>query len=284
MTSKVIEMFAPDLPTLARQINEEHAAVGRALSTMLERARRAGELLLQAKAQVGHGGWQPWLAEHFNGSYRTAATYMQVARGWDEIQAKSAGSAHLSLDGALKLLAEPCEDVDAADDDDAPPAEFRDAGAVATVAQQDPRRCHRCGGGLSKDDPDLGPCWSCRQATPAVADDDSPAPARLREPEPPGPTPEDFGQTMESEIEALERRNAELEALVESLQSGDLEREITAWSAKYARLNARLQQALTTSNELRKQASYQGKVLAQVRNLLGVEKSSQIVSALKERL
>lgn len=91
---------------LAIEINAEHlAAVGKARQA-LEHARRAGELLLQAKAAVGHGGWLPWLAANVKFSERTAQAYMRLAAGWDQL-AKSAVVADLPLRDALGLLAEP---------------------------------------------------------------------------------------------------------------------------------------------------------------------------------
>ena len=50
------------LVSLASDINREHQfAFGKAREA-LEHARRAGELLIQAKAGVPHGEWLPWLA------------------------------------------------------------------------------------------------------------------------------------------------------------------------------------------------------------------------------
>src|SRR5262245_8017705 len=43
-----------------------------------EHYRRAGEMLLEARAQVEHGQWGPWLTQHFALSARTAAAYMQL--------------------------------------------------------------------------------------------------------------------------------------------------------------------------------------------------------------
>lgn len=40
--------------TLAVEINQEHQAAIAAASTAVEHARRCGELLLRAKAEIGH--------------------------------------------------------------------------------------------------------------------------------------------------------------------------------------------------------------------------------------
>lgn len=95
-----------ELPALALAINEEHALAEQYASMAIHRANRAGELLNIAKAQVPHGRWIPWLTENCpKVSTRRAQEYMRLAREWPALQAKCADSAHLTIDGALKLLA-----------------------------------------------------------------------------------------------------------------------------------------------------------------------------------
>jgi hypothetical protein len=61
------------LADLAARIRAEHEAVIIFMKKGLERAIRAGELLLEAKAQIGkHGQWLPWLREHCQVPERTA--------------------------------------------------------------------------------------------------------------------------------------------------------------------------------------------------------------------
>ncbi len=99
-----------DLPTLADQIKHEHAAVRLSIQSGLEHARRAGELLVQAKALIAHGGWIEWLAANTGISTRTAQAYMQVTRRYAELTSGDTQRvAHLSLRDGLKLLAEPNE-------------------------------------------------------------------------------------------------------------------------------------------------------------------------------
>ncbi len=89
---------------LATEINAEHqAAFGKAREA-LEHARRAGELLLLAKAEVEHGQWKNWLTVNITFSERTAQAYMSVAREWPAIEAKAQTSADLSVNRALALL------------------------------------------------------------------------------------------------------------------------------------------------------------------------------------
>jgi DUF3102 family protein len=51
----------------------------------IEHYRRAGEMLLEAKAQMPHGEWKPWLQRNFNRSYMTATNYMRLAMAHREV-------------------------------------------------------------------------------------------------------------------------------------------------------------------------------------------------------
>ena len=98
----------PALATLAAEINSEHEAADGHARKAIEHARAAGDKLLLAKAHVAHGQWLPWLAANCpKVSIRRAQEYMRVAREWPALQAKYADSAHLTIDGALALLAAP---------------------------------------------------------------------------------------------------------------------------------------------------------------------------------
>ena len=50
-----------DLATLANEINDHHDRATEAARTAIEHVRECGELLIQAKAQLGHGGFLGWL-------------------------------------------------------------------------------------------------------------------------------------------------------------------------------------------------------------------------------
>jgi hypothetical protein len=68
------------LDKLATLIQQRHEAVAASLKEAVSNAIAAGELLLEAKKQVGHGEWLPWLAENCDISERTAQAYMRLAR------------------------------------------------------------------------------------------------------------------------------------------------------------------------------------------------------------
>lgn len=78
MVSELI-VTAPSPFDCARIANEEHALARQAGESMLEHAMRAGQALIDAKAQLTHGEWLPWLEANFVASERLARYYMQVA-------------------------------------------------------------------------------------------------------------------------------------------------------------------------------------------------------------
>jgi hypothetical protein len=101
--------LARPMSALAAEIADEHAAALAAASEALTHARRAGELLLEAKARVPHGSWGPWLEEHFPASARTARLYMSVAERWEELPAGDQNGNGLPLRAAARLLSKPRE-------------------------------------------------------------------------------------------------------------------------------------------------------------------------------
>ncbi len=101
-----------NLAELASAINQEHQKCAQAAQTCLERARRAGELLAQAKKECGHGKWLPWVKANLKFGDRQAQKYLRVFREWENLPNANSNS-DLSLDTGLKLLAgdrEPGED------------------------------------------------------------------------------------------------------------------------------------------------------------------------------
>jgi phage N-6-adenine-methyltransferase len=96
--------------TLSTQINTEHQACMQAAGKALDHAMRCGDLLSEAKSTCKHGEWQGWLDDNFDGSDRSAQAYMRLAGKREQIEQNRRGSADLSIDGALKLLAGPKSD------------------------------------------------------------------------------------------------------------------------------------------------------------------------------
>jgi Protein of unknown function (DUF3102) len=103
MAATAILGFPARLSRLARQINAEHGHVRQAQEAMAGHARRAGELLVDAKKQVQHGEWLPWLAANCpDVSPDTAQVYMRIARRWPDLPAERAR--FLSIRECLTIL------------------------------------------------------------------------------------------------------------------------------------------------------------------------------------
>jgi hypothetical protein len=68
------------LEAIASEIRKEVEAAEHAWQGAVTHAIRAGELLIEAKAQVRHGEWLPWIEANFPGRPRTAQDYMRLAR------------------------------------------------------------------------------------------------------------------------------------------------------------------------------------------------------------
>lgn len=100
----VIALREATLPQLASQANLLHREYESAALTTVSLAMRCGELLTEAKDRVAHGEWLPWLAEHFDGSERTARGYMQLASA---PEANRQRIADMTLSAALRAVVDP---------------------------------------------------------------------------------------------------------------------------------------------------------------------------------
>jgi phage N-6-adenine-methyltransferase len=93
---------------LAERIEHEHRLAEDHARDALEHAFRCGELLIEAKRLVGHGGFLPWLAENIAGfGARQAQKYMRAAQNRELLAANANSGSHLTT--ALRALAEPRE-------------------------------------------------------------------------------------------------------------------------------------------------------------------------------
>jgi hypothetical protein len=110
MTTEVHADLAPlagdnSLTDLAARIRAEHEAVSEGLKESVRHAIAAGELLIEAKGQLGHGQWLPWLRDRCTISEGTAQLYMRVAKNRAEIEAQIRnGVAALSLNEVAAVL------------------------------------------------------------------------------------------------------------------------------------------------------------------------------------
>ena len=88
-----------DIETITGEILEAKRAGGETILTI-------GRCLIEAKEQLPHGEWLPWLNERVEFSERTARNFMRLAREWSNRQAL----ADLGAAKALTLLALPPEE------------------------------------------------------------------------------------------------------------------------------------------------------------------------------
>lgn len=91
---------------LAERINAAHAAAHSAARSAIEHASGCGRLLLEAKAQLAHGEWLPWIEANLSFGSRQAQKYIRLHRYAAELP-NATSDAHSTIDGALAALAEP---------------------------------------------------------------------------------------------------------------------------------------------------------------------------------
>lgn len=94
------------LDAIAARANDAHRQVNRSSSETLSLAKQAGEILQEAKSDLKHGEWIPWLESNFEGSVRTAQLYLQVFENWAQLEANTQHVSHLSLRGALASISD----------------------------------------------------------------------------------------------------------------------------------------------------------------------------------
>jgi len=137
------------LAAIAKTIAEAHKEFLALAGRSLAKAKGIGDLLVEAKSMVARGDWSAWLEAWFPGSERSAQGYMRLSNRWEEIETKSAETADLTIDAAMKFLAKPKPE-----------------------PQPQPERvCPNCGGTSFDDD---GDCTSCFEPPPNDAPAESP--------------------------------------------------------------------------------------------------------------
>lgn len=128
-----------------------------------------------------------------------------------------------------------------------------------------------------EDSPDIAPVI---EVPTEIAEKGPPPPLALVQDD----EPEDLdAMDLGKELEAAQEEIDQLRAENESLAATDLGAEVRKWTQKYAQLEGRLRQAITTGNEAARQAKYQGQLLQKIRKALNVERDSQILDALMRR-
>jgi hypothetical protein len=116
ITNTGINSDPHEFADLAARIRAEHEAFQASARTTLDHACRCGDLLIEAKRQVGeHGRWGDWLREYCHLSNRRAQAYMRLARNQEAIAANASATAHLTIEAALQSLAKPKHEAKAHD-------------------------------------------------------------------------------------------------------------------------------------------------------------------------
>jgi hypothetical protein len=105
MTATLVSPEPTTLEQLADAISAEHQALQASLKTTLFHALRCGQLLIEAKRKLSHGGFMRWVEKHCAVSYSTANRYMLLARELPKVP--TVGTLpDLSQRGAAKRLPE----------------------------------------------------------------------------------------------------------------------------------------------------------------------------------
>ena len=140
----------PALDALADRINTEHEACHASMQKGLEHALKAGTLLLEAKAGLPHGAWLPWLGENCPDiSDRTAQRYMRIAENQDDLGAKSATVADLTMRAAEAALTTP-RGGEGDDPHGAPRSSWSERMADSNIRPEDRAFLERCLGSMAR--------------------------------------------------------------------------------------------------------------------------------------
>src|SRR5262245_51217023 len=92
------------LAGLATKVKECHKQVVETGKNIVRKAIDAGEALIEAKRQVGHGNFLRWVKDNCQLSERTAEDYMACARHRQKLEAIIAVTANMTLAGALRKI------------------------------------------------------------------------------------------------------------------------------------------------------------------------------------
>jgi len=99
-----------NLDKLIKDIVKEHEQVGLSMKKSLNHAKKAGELLTQAKVEIdkSESKWSFWVKNKCGITDRMAANYIRIHKKWEKIEEKTAEDgfdmADLTIRGALSLL------------------------------------------------------------------------------------------------------------------------------------------------------------------------------------
>jgi len=70
---------------LVAEVNQLHRELSTLMLDSVQKAIKAGEILIELKLRVGHGGWRIWVERNLSFSIRTASRYMSCYTRRDEL-------------------------------------------------------------------------------------------------------------------------------------------------------------------------------------------------------
>src|SRR5438105_8374890 len=97
----IAKAIASEHLAIDKDIKETHDLINARALTTLQRARKVGQLLLEAKGQLKHGEFLPWVEKHCDISVRRAQCYMKIAERWTLIEPHKG---HLTIETAAAFL------------------------------------------------------------------------------------------------------------------------------------------------------------------------------------
>lgn len=93
------------LARIAEDLNDLHEIEAQQSTSLMETWIRKGELLCNAKSQLNHGEWIPWVEDNLPFDVRQSQKYMRIYSSRKELNTNS--NSHLAIDEAVQMLATP---------------------------------------------------------------------------------------------------------------------------------------------------------------------------------
>jgi UDP-N-acetylmuramyl pentapeptide synthase len=140
--AKTGEVLPPvNLDALAKQINNDHAAIIREAKSVVMRVIAVGEALIQAKAAVEDGQWLRWLSTT-SVPERTAQLWMQIAEYKRQLEAEAnwrpATIADQTLNEVIKSMRAKKQSTKKKPKEEEPPKSVALGGAVKELTDRSP--------------------------------------------------------------------------------------------------------------------------------------------------
>src|SRR6185295_17195489 len=102
-----------ELKEICQFINAEYKTIKKLIFRSIHHAKAIGDRLLRVKSLVGHGNYERWVEEKFDGGLSTARAYTRIAqyKNWAKIAPKLSEVGGMTIEAALSLLKERQEEI-----------------------------------------------------------------------------------------------------------------------------------------------------------------------------